>query len=110
MADLRSLGGSRPLDPPGWGAAAPQNPAGSLEGGSPNNIKYRPKDSYLSNLRLVTHLIFLIMGPDQKTVTKWHYNRSPGLIVGEFCTIFRARPLQGSLGAKFGRKPAKNQN
>ncbi len=52
---FRSLGGSRPPDPPGWGAAR------GLGGGSPptrgvwgagapqgakNNIKYRPKASY----------------------------------------------------------------
>jgi hypothetical protein len=25
-----------------------------------------------------------------ENVTKWHYNSSPGLIIGAFCTIFRA--------------------
>jgi hypothetical protein len=43
-------------------------------------------------------------------VTKRPLNWSPGLILGAFCTIFRARPVGTGLGAKFGRKPAKNQN
>jgi hypothetical protein len=57
----------------------------------------------------VTHFKFVIVGPDQKMVTKRPYNWSPGLILGAFCTIFRARPVATGLGAKFGRKPAKNQ-
>ncbi len=60
-------------------------------------------------LRLVTHFAFFIVDPDQKMVTKQPYNWSPGLIWGLFCTIFRARPVGMGLGAKFGRKPAKNQ-
>ncbi len=42
-------------------------------------------------------------------VTKRLQTRSPGLILGAFCTIFRARPAGTGLGAKFGRKPAKDQ-
>ncbi len=61
------------------------------------------------NLRLVTHFKFLFLGPDQKMVTKRPENWPPGLILGAFCTIFRARPVGAGLGAKFGRKPAKNQ-
>ncbi len=60
-------------------------------------------------LRLVTHFKSLFVGVDQKMVTKRFYNCSPGLILGAFCTIFRARPVGTGLGAKFGRKPAKNQ-
>ncbi len=63
-----------------------------------------------SYLRLVTHFQFLIVGPDQEMATKRPYNWSPGLILGAFCTIFRARPVGTGLGAKFGRKPAKNQS
>ncbi len=43
-----------------------------------------------------------------ENVTKLLYNLFPGLIRGAFCTIFRARPVGTGLGAKFGRKPAKN--
>ena len=50
-----------------------------------------------------------VVGPDQKMVTERPYNWSPGLILGAFCIIFRARPVGTGLGAKFGRKPAKNQ-
>ncbi len=60
-------------------------------------------------LRLVTHFGFLIVGPDQKMATKLTYHCSPGLICGACCTIFQARPVGTGLGAKFGRKPAKNQ-
>ena len=49
------------------------------------------------------------MGPDQKVGTKEPYNWSPGLILGDFCTIFRARPVGTGPGAKLGRKPSKNQ-
>ena len=49
------------------------------------------------------------MGPDQKVGTKEPYNWSPGLILGAFCTIFRARPVGTGPGAKLGRKPSKNQ-
>ncbi len=61
-------------------------------------------------LRLVTHFKFVFVGPDQKMVTKWPHNWSPGLILGAFCTICRARPVGTGLGARFGRKPAKNKN
>ncbi len=54
-------------------------------------------------------LKFSIVGPDQQMVTERPSNWSPGLIWGAFCTIFRARPVGTGLGAKFGRKPAKNQ-
>ncbi len=60
-------------------------------------------------LRLVTDLKLLFVGPDQKMVTKRPYNWSPGLILTAFCTILQARPVGTGLGAKFGRKPAKNQ-
>ncbi len=43
-------------------------------------------------------------------VTKRPSNWSPGLILGAFCTIYRARPVGRGLGAEFGRKPAKNKN
>ena len=33
-----------------------------------------------------------------------------GVLLGAFCTIFQARPVGTGLGAKFGQKPAKNQN
>ncbi len=62
---------------------------------------------YIAYLRLVTHFKFLIMGPDQKMVMEQPY-WSPWLILGTFCTIFRARPVGTGLGAKFGRKLAKN--
>ena len=52
---------------------------------------------------------FIFVGADQNMVTKRPQNWSPGLILGAFCTIFRARPVGTGLGAKFGRKPAKNQ-
>ncbi len=32
----------------------------------------------------------LVFGLDQELATKWHYNWSPGLILGAFCIIFRA--------------------
>ncbi len=66
--------------------------------------------SVQTNLRLVTRDTFLILtlGPDQKSVMKRPYNWSPGLILGAFCTLFRAGPVGTGLGAKFGRKPAKN--
>ncbi len=44
-----------------------------------------------------------------ENVTKWYSNWSPGLILGEFCTIFRAGPVWRGLGAKFGRKTAENR-
>ncbi len=65
--------------------------------------------SRLSYLRLATHFKFLIVGPDQNMVTKQPYHWSPGLILCGFCTIARARPVGTGLGAKVGRKPAKNQ-
>ncbi len=37
--------------------------------------------------------LILTMGPDQNMVTKRPYNWSPGLILVDFCTIFRARPI-----------------
>ena len=49
------------------------------------------------------------MWPDQEMVTKLPWNWSPGLILGAFCTIFRARPVGTGLGAKFGRKTAQNR-
>ncbi len=42
-------------------------------------------------------------------VMKRYQNWSPGLILGAFCTIFQARPVGTVLGAKFGRKPPRNQ-
>ncbi len=42
-------------------------------------------------------------------VTKAPYNWSPGLILGAFCTIFRAGPFWKGLGAKFGQKAAENE-
>ncbi len=44
-----------------------------------------------------------------ESVTKWQYNPFPGLIIGAFCTIFRAWPVYRGLGAKFGRKTAENR-
>ncbi len=58
-------------------------------------------------LRSVTHFKFVFVGPDQKMVTKRPSSLSTELIVGAFCTIFRARTVGTGLGAKFGRKPAK---
>jgi hypothetical protein len=43
-------------------------------------------------------------------VTKRPYSWSLGLILGAFCTIFRARSVGTGLGAKFGRKLAKSRN
>jgi hypothetical protein len=43
-------------------------------------------------------------------VTKRPYNWSPGLMLGASCTIFRNRPVGTGLGAKIGRKPAKNKS
>ena len=43
-------------------------------------------------------------------VTKRPSNEPPGLILGAFCAMFRARPFGAGLGAKFGRKAAKNRN
>ncbi len=42
-------------------------------------------------------------------VMKRPWDWSPVLILGAFCTTFQARPVGTGLGAKFGRKPAKNQ-
>ncbi len=43
----------------------------------------------------VGHMLILDFRFDGGTenVTKWHYNSSPGLIIGAFCTIPRARPV-----------------
>ena len=58
---------------------------------------------------LVPHFIlFLSMGPDQQMVSKRPWNWSPGLMLGAFCTIFRARPVGTGLGANFGGKIAEN--
>ena len=46
-------------------------------------------------------LYFSFVGGTE-SVTKSHYNSSPGLIIGAFCTIFRAWPVERGLGAKFG--------
>ncbi len=43
-------------------------------------------------------------GLDQELATNWSYNWFPGLILGAFCTIFRACPVGVGLGAKFGRE------
>ncbi len=51
---------------------------------------------------------FYIVGPDQNMVTKRPQSWPPELILGAFCTIFRARPVGTGLGAKLGRKPAYN--
>ncbi len=42
-------------------------------------------------------------------VTKWHYNWSPELISGVFCTTFRAGPIRRVVGAKFGWKTIEGQ-
>ncbi len=44
----------------------------------------------LTDIRLVTHFQFPIVGPDRETVTKRPYNWSSGLILDAFCTTFRA--------------------
>ncbi len=53
--------------------------------------------------------MILVVGADQKMVSKRPYNWYPGLILGVLCTICRARSLGTGLGAKFGRKPAKTK-
>ncbi len=60
-------------------------------------IETRPRQKIkvfatLPNYRLVTHFNFFIVGPDKIMDTKRPYNWSPGLILGAFCTSFRARP------------------
>jgi hypothetical protein len=62
--------------------------------------------AHLTNYRLVLHFKFLLVGPDQKLVTKRPYSWSPGL--GAFCNVFRARPDCKGLRAKFGRRLANN--
>jgi hypothetical protein len=50
---------------------------------------------------------------EKKDVTKRHYNWSPGLVLGTFCTIFRAGPVWMGLGApvrtESGRKSAETK-
>ena len=67
------------------------------------------QDAELGAMDDWTHFKFLLVGPDQTMVMKRPYNWSPELLVGPFCTIFQAQPVGTGLGAKFGRKPAKNQ-
>ncbi len=55
-------------------------------------IALENKEGTFTNYRLATHIKFLSVGPDQKMVTKWCSNWSPGLLLGAFSTIFRARP------------------
>ena len=43
--------------------------------------------TYLQSLR---HFKFKFFGLGQEMATRWPYNWSPGLILGAFCTIFRA--------------------
>ncbi len=45
----------------------------------------------------------------EENVAKWHYEWFPWLIVGAFCTIFRAGLVWRGLGAQFGRKTIENQ-
>ena len=53
----------------------------------------------------------LVFGLDQEFATKWLYNWFTELILGAFCTIFRAWPLGAGLGAKLGREMAeKDEN
>ena len=63
----------------------------------------------ISNLCFVTHFEFVTVDVDQNMVTKRPYNWSPGLSLNVFCTISRARPVGMGLGAKFGRKHAKDR-
>ncbi len=79
---------------------------GRFQAGSGCNLFFYFISTYL---RLVSHFKLISAGPDQNIVTKRLYNWSPGLILGEFCIIFRARPVGTGLGAKFGRKPAKTK-
>ena len=51
-----------------------------------------------------------VSGMDRKIATKEHYNLAARLILVAFCTILQAGPVGTGLGAKVGRKPAKNQN
>ena len=46
-----------------------------------------------------------------ENVTKWHPHSPPGLIIGSFCTIFRADPFIGVLGPSLaGKRPKTDQN
>ncbi len=44
-----------------------------------------------------------------ENVTNLHYDYLPGLILGAFCTMFRAGPVWNGLGTQFGPK-ATNTN
>jgi hypothetical protein len=87
-----------------FGSLIPSGPgsAGHPEGprrlpSAPGRLLYAQEGGLeapgIPNYRLVTHFRFLIVGPDQHMVTERPWNWSPGLIVGAFCTIFRARPV-----------------
>ncbi len=52
-------------------------------------------------------LDFELLGIEQKTVTKWHSNRSPGLILDDSCSVCRAGAVRNGPGPNFGLKPAK---
>ncbi len=79
------------------------DPLYSLEPSSESCCTMRAKYTYL---RLVTHFIFLIKGPDQKMVTKRPYNWSPGLILCAICTICQPDPLERVTGlSSAGNRP-----
>jgi hypothetical protein len=59
-------------------------------------------------LSLKQPFYMLVFGLDRELATKWLYNWSSGLVLAEFCTIFRAWLVQRGPGANFGQKPDQN--
>ncbi len=51
---------------------------------------------------------FLFLGIEQQMVTKWPWDRSPGSILVDLCSTFKAGAVGSGPGPNFGRKPAQN--
>ncbi len=58
-----------------------------------------------------SHVLILDFSLDggPEAVTKWYSNWCPGLILGAFCTFFRAGPVWRGHGAQLCRKKTENQ-
>ncbi len=67
------------------------NGTAAKRGVNKNNTKQQISNNLLS-ISLMRILDFSFDGGTEN-VTKWHYTWSPGLILGVFCTIFRAGPV-----------------
>ncbi len=55
-------------------------------------------------------LYFSFLGIEQEIVTKWPWNRSPGVMLVDFWGVFQAGAVGNGPGPNFGRKPTQHQN